>query len=640
MQNLLEDLKNLLEQDERLVVEGELMKNKIIELALQLDPGLIKALLSHQSTKKHFFQEVDGVLVFDKIKFQSFISNKAFLPDSSTAFKNKIGLVNEQGDYFSESKEVVLAWPYRDCVLEGGQTKDDEKRDEVFWNETLAPDEIDTLLAPKVFTNFKKYDKGGGHPVNEITPNDNLIIKGNNLLALHSLLKVYRNRIKLIYIDPPYNTGNDDFGYNDKFNHSSWLTFMRNRLEASRDLLRRDGAIFVQIDDNEVGYLRVLMDELYGRENFICQITIERSAATGHKAINPSPVNVSDYLLVFSKNKSEWKYHHQFTKRGYDRAYNLFIDNLEKGYTSWSFRPISEVLKEKKFAIEEAIRKFPEKIARFAEPSYSGVGKETRDLIDKSKKMPDKIFCQERDGHPNIYLKSGQRILFYKDKLHEIDGEVVTADALTTIWKDIPFQGIAKEGGVVLLKGKKPEKLLRRIIEMVTENKEDIVLDFFNGSGTTSAVSHKMEHQYIGIEQLEYGKNDSVIRLKNVIKGDPTGISQSVNWKGGGSFIYCELAKANQEFIDKIKSAKTAKELKAIWKTMQEKAFISYKVDIKAFNESAESFDQLSLDDQKKFLIEVLDKNLLYVNYSEIEDKDYNISKEDKKLNDKFYSLK
>jgi len=210
---------------------------------------------------------------------------------------------------------------------------------------------------------------------------------------------------------------------------------------------------------------------------------------------------------------------------------------------------------------------------------------------------------------------------------------------LGDFWQDIKTTGLENEGGVKLTKGKKPEELLKRIFEMSTKEGER-VLDFFLGSGTASAVAHKMKRRFIGIEQLDYGKNDSVTRLKNVIKGDSTGISRSVEWKGGGSFIYCELAKANQDFIDKIKTAKTAREVKAIWEKMQEKAFISYKVDIKTFNQNAESFDQLTLDDQKRFLIEVLDKNLLYVNYSEIEDKDYNISKEDRKLNAKFYSLK
>src|SRR5690606_19816913 len=227
MQNLLDDLKGLLQQDERLVVDGKLLKNKIIELALQLDPALIRILLSHESIKKHFFQDVEGVMVFDKTKFQKFVSNKTFLPDSYTSFKNKIGLLDEE-EYLKENKNVVLAWPYKDCVLEGKQSDEDEESNEFFWNETLAPDEIDRLLSPKVVSNFKKFTAHDISTVDNIDKDSNLLIKGNNLLSLHSLQKRLIGQIKLIYIDPPYNTGNDSFGYNDNFNHSSWLTFFKN----------------------------------------------------------------------------------------------------------------------------------------------------------------------------------------------------------------------------------------------------------------------------------------------------------------------------------------------------------------------------------------------------------------------------
>ena len=276
MENLLDNFKNLLQKDERLVSKGELLKNKIIELALKLDKDLIKLLLSDEKMKEVFFVDVDGTLIFDKDRFIKFVSNKQFLPDSYTAFKNKIGLIDEKGEFISEKKEVVLSWPYKDCVLEGGMTKEDQKRDEIFWNEILAPDEISRLLDPKVFTNAKRIDKNGETPLCHsreignlfrIDENgdikDNLIIKGNNLLVLHSLKKRFAGKVKLIYIDPPYNREADTF-YNDSFKHSSWLTFMKNRLEVARDLLKEDGVIFVQCDDSEYPYLKVLMDEIQG----------------------------------------------------------------------------------------------------------------------------------------------------------------------------------------------------------------------------------------------------------------------------------------------------------------------------------------------------------------------------------------
>ena len=293
MQNLQNDLIELLKKEDNLVIDGQLNKNKIIELALKVEPQLISLLLKNDTFKKHFFQEVENVLVFDKIKFQRFVSNKSFLPDSYTAFKNKIGLtINDDttDNFISAHKDVVLVWPHKDCILEGGQTKEDQKRSEIFWNETLAPDSVDRLLHPKVFTNFRKFEglnvlsknitEGLGLETevtnlnvtekssflnNEINfQGENLILKGNNLLVISSLLKIFRNKIKLIYIDPPYNTGGDSFNYNDSFNHATWLTFMRNRLKIAKELLSEDGTIFVHLDYNESHYCKILLDEIFG----------------------------------------------------------------------------------------------------------------------------------------------------------------------------------------------------------------------------------------------------------------------------------------------------------------------------------------------------------------------------------------
>jgi len=157
------------------------------------------------------------------------------------------------------------------------------------------------------------------------------------------------------------------------------------------------------------------------------------------------------------------------------------------------------------------------------------------------------------------------------------------------------------------------------------------------GTGTTCSVAHKMGRQYIGVEQLDYGENSAVVRLKNVINGDQTGISKAVNWKGGGDFVYCELMELNERFIQKIQNAKDTKELLKIWEEMKEHAFLSYKIEPKDIDENIEEFKDLSFENQKRFLIEILDKNDLYVNYSEMEDKQYGISREDIELNKKFY---
>ena len=302
--NLFTELEKLLRMESNYCTEdGVLLKNAIVEAALALRPELIAKLLTHEGLKRNFFTEVNGVLVFDKVKFQKFVMNKRFLPDSYTSFKNKVGLTNEDGDFLSESREVVLSWPYKDCVLEGGQTKEDAKRNEVFWNEILAPDEINRLTEPKVLTNFRRYDADGEHEVDSISMEDNLIIKGNNLLALHSLKKKYAGKVKLIYIDPPYNTGSDSFGYNDNFNHSTWLTFMQNRLEIAKKLLSDDGVICVQCDDNEQAYLKNVMDSILGQENFISTVVIKSSTPSGLKTTHKDKtiIKTKDYLHIYKK---------------------------------------------------------------------------------------------------------------------------------------------------------------------------------------------------------------------------------------------------------------------------------------------------------------------------------------------------
>ncbi|EMQ3454435.1 site-specific DNA-methyltransferase, partial [Escherichia coli O53:H51] len=189
--------------------------------------------------------------------------------NSFTKYRNKVGLTSE-GKYLDYSSDVVLDFPFKDCVLEGGMTKEEQGKDEVYYNEIIAKDEIDNLFSAKILKNARRYDNDGvKENITNFNYEDNLIIKGNNLIALHSLKVRYAGKIKLIYIDPPYNTGSDSFQYNDTFNHSTWLTFMKNRLEIARELLSNDGVIFVQCDDNEQAYLKVLMDSCFGKQNFI-----------------------------------------------------------------------------------------------------------------------------------------------------------------------------------------------------------------------------------------------------------------------------------------------------------------------------------------------------------------------------------
>ena len=288
MKNIFDTVADLLLTNDKYKAEdGKLLKAVVYSDVMAMNETLLTLLLSNKDVKETFFKDVQGTLVFDKQKFAWFMESKEFLPDSYTSYTNKIGLTHN-GNFISQTNDVVLDFPYKDCVLEGGQDKDDQKRSEIFYNETIASDEISRMLAPKVFKNAKRYTAVGSKDllgnldpdtikVKEETgitfkDDDNLIIKGNNLIALVSLLKRYEGKVKCIYIDPPYNTGSDSFNYNDNFNHSTWLTFMKNRLEASYRLLSDDGSIWINIDDDEVHYLKVLCDEIFGRDNFVANI--------------------------------------------------------------------------------------------------------------------------------------------------------------------------------------------------------------------------------------------------------------------------------------------------------------------------------------------------------------------------------
>ncbi|MDI1323413.1 MAG: site-specific DNA-methyltransferase [Algoriphagus sp.] len=620
MQNLLEDLKELLQQDERLVVDGKLLKNKIIELALQLDATLIKMLLKNESIKKHFFQDVEGLLVFDKIKFQKFVSNKAFLPDSYTSFKNKIGLI-EDDEFLKEQKDVVLAWPYKECVLEGSQVSDKEKRQEHFWNETLAPDEIDRLLTPKVLTNFKRISPSGETNETNFSTSDSFLIKGNNLIALHTLKTTLKGQVKLIYIDPPYNTGNDDFGYNDKFNHSSWLTFMKNRLEAAHELLSRDGSIWINIDDVEAHYLKVLCDEIFQRENFVANVIWQKKFAPQNDAKYFSDNH--DHILVFAKDKSNWKPNLLARSEETIARYKNPDDDPRGPWTSGDL----------------TVKTYS---ADYDYPITTPSGK----VIN-----PPKGVCWRVSKDKLQELISDNRVWFGSDggnvpRLKRFLTDVKDGQTPMTIWTH-PEVGHNQEAKqelnkileTDLFKTPKPERLLKRIIE-IGSNENDFVLDFFAGSGTTAATAIKLNRRFITIEQMNYIESVTKLRLKKVIDGEQGGISQAVSWSGGSSFIFCEIMNLNQTFIDQITKATNLSDLQAQINTILDKGFLKYQFSSSAFSIEDESFKELSLNEQKRMLIEILDKNMLYVPLSEIGDSDYEIASTIKEANANFFSLK
>ena len=386
---------------------------------------------------------------------------------------------------------------------------------------------------------------------------ENILMQGDNLEALKALLPFYAGRVKCIYIDPPFNTGHAYESYDDNIEHSVWLGMMYPRLELLREFLSQDGTIAIHLDDEELAYCTNILDEIFGRNNRVNLVTFRQGAAVGHKAINPGLVTVTNFIVIYARNKtSEWKPKRLFTKRSRDPRYSNFIENFEDDYDNWRLVPLSQAFArsfnstlrdvKKKLAdkyettLDGFVTDNADRVVQPVPPAYDGVGQETRDLINVSKEHSDRVFLQERDGYSDIYLHKGKRWLFYRDKLKEIDGELVSGEPLTSLWDDLLSNNLHNEGGVSFPKGKKPEALIKRILELFSDP-GDLVLDSFLGSGTTAAVAHKMGRRYIGIEMGDHAVTHCLPRLKGVIQGEQGGVSKSVEWKGGGGFRFYRL---------------------------------------------------------------------------------------------------
>ena len=414
-------------------------------------------------------------------------------------------------------------------------------------------------LEPRILLEDSERSYHAAHRVSDEDIFDNRLIHGDNLLALKALEQEFSERIRCIYVDPPFNTGQAMENYDDGLEHSIWLGLMSERLSVLHRLLTADGTIFVHIDDNELGYLIVLMDEIFGRSNRLYVVSFKQGSATGHKAINPGCVNTTNFVLMYAKNKSKWAPNRVFTARGRDVRYNQFITNPDEGFEKWqtstlmsafaesegiSEREAREITKQDPERIDEFVRDHADQVVQFARPDYKNVSSAARSLIDQSKAKPDRTFRLERDGYSDFYLKGGQRFLFYSAKLKSIDGELVAGEPLTTLWDDILSNNLHKEGGVKFPKGKKPEALIKRVLDLAT-GPGDWVLDSFAGSGTTGAVAHKMGRRWIMVELGEHCETHVVPRISKVVDGsDLGGVTEEVGWKGGGGFRYYNLGTA------------------------------------------------------------------------------------------------
>lgn len=617
--------------------DGFLIKTAIVTDALSLDEKLLSLLLENEILKNHFFKEIKGMLVFDKLALQQIVSNKNFLPDSWTKYRKRTGISNGDNHYLADSSEIVLAWPHKDCILEGGQTKEEEEADrrEIFWSEILAPEEINRLTEPKVMTNFERYDSEGAKVAEHVSKDDNLIIKGNNLLALYSLKKRIAGKVNMIYIDPPYyftkKKPSDTFSYNSNFRLSTWLTFMYNRFKVAKQLLTPGGVILCHIKEDAIHWTKVLMEEVFGIDNFV--ETFIWKCSDNPNSISDKSRSSVEYIICYEVPKD--------SQRPYigKETENDDAPLLNTGNT------IHEL-------------EFEPGTIKFKIPDGTYEGRHDRvDLITpvivENQTNKNKVILKGEfkwsQKTVNEEVRAGTYFLVKSDKFsirfQRPEGKSMAPE------KYIDEQYLSKAIGVgsnedatthlknlgIEFTNSKPESVVAFFIRAITKP-GDLILDFFLGSGTTAAVALKMGRRFIGIDQMDYIKDAACVRLQKVIEGEQGGVSTIENWKGGGSFVYCELAKANQIFIDEIQKAQSPNDLEKIWEEMQQTGFLSYKVEIETINETKSEFNELSLEEQKKFLMECLNKNMLYIPLSEIDNEEFEVSEKDKLLNQEFYA--
>lgn len=606
--------------EDKYFIGNELNKAKVIQDIDSYDEELIVALLGNEIVKKHYAKQIGEYTVIETNKLIETFEMDDYWMDSNTKYSKKIGLT-VNGRFLDESTDVVLDFPYKDTVLKAGMSKEDvEKEDllpnEPFYNEVIAAEEIDTLLDKKVLLNAKKYTSDGVVDAVEFNEDDNLILKGNNLLALHSLKEKYAGKVKLIYIDPPYNTGNDSFQYNDQFNHSSWLTFMKNRLDIAYELLSDTGSIWINIDDDESHYLKILSDGVFGRENFVANVVWQKKYTIANDARWFSDNH--DHILVYAKNKN------LFNVNGLERSEEMNSryknpDNDPKG--PWITSPLhakSGTDTNFSYTFNNGIEWSP---PRGTFPRFSPAT------------------LKEFDENNMIWFGiNGTAVPRVKKYLTEMG--LVTP---STLWlhQDFGNNDQANKEVRALISDEefstpKPEKLLQKIIQIGSEQGH-IILDFFMGSATTQAVAMKMNRRFIGIEQMDYINTVSVPRLQKVIEGEQGGISKDVNWQGGGSFVYVELMEKSKGYLESVLETEDTDSLKQIYQLMLENVDLDFRADLEQVQEMLN--DGISLEDKKRLLVKVIDKNQLYYNYSEIDDANVRdlISDNDYAFNQSFY---
>ncbi len=601
-------------------------KERLETLILQNDEKLLTFMLEDKNAndyKNAFFKTIANSLVFNQKALLECLTKE--LENSFTRFENKIGLYS-QGRPIKSSELVVLNFPFKDNVLLGNAKDNSTKTKELFYHEILHKKEIDTLLKKKALCRFEMH--GEGDLENALKDkNTNYLIKGNNLIALHSLKKKFAKQVKCIYIDPPYNTGNDSFNYNDNFNHSSWLVFMKNRLEVAREFLSDDGVIFVQCDDNEQAYLKVLMDEIFGRENFIACFVWEKTSNS------LSRIRIkTEYILCYEQTKFGLIFNGDMAEEGQDFPILNEVNvkrTLQFPPNSIYFKTFKGVIKPTKFNKMELIDDL-----RIVNKTNSNMVRINAKFKWTQNKLDDEIkegttFVIKSDEFSMRYIRKGDREVKISNVFNAECGVTTNIKATSEI------KVLFANSNTDLFSTPKPEALISRILEVST-NENDLVLDFFAGSGTTCAVAHKMKRRYIGIEQMDYIETITKERLKKVIEGEQGGISKKCDFKGGGSFVYVELKEVNLEVKRQILNANSKSECLKIFDNLSER-FLK-RADCKIGEIHSEEFQNLDLNEQKRICCALLDSNEDYLNLGDIDEDAWGIDEITKKYNEIFYS--
>ncbi|MGO2243674.1 DNA methyltransferase [Pseudolactococcus laudensis] len=622
----------LSEFGETYLIGDELNRSKLSTDLRQYDEKLLKKLLSIDFIREHYLVELAGEKIFKVELLEEAVLYSDYWDTSYTKYENRVGLTSG-GKFLADNEDVVLDFPFKDGVLTAAMTKEDNEDgyDDAFLNEVIEKDEIDRLFDKKVFVNAKKYDEDGSHEVTEFSTQDNLIIKGNNLFALHSLKERYAGKVKLIYLDVPYffkkKISEDSFKYNSNFHLSSWLTFLKNRLEIAKELLSEKGSIWINISEDGMHYLKLLADSIFTKEKFVG--TIPRKTRNGKSDV---PFNLSqdfDWLLVYTNGSD---------------SDEIIGRKVERKYLTTEDFP-SRPWRKADMTSQRTIQERPNSNFTMVNPK---TGKEYPVNPKRSWAVAKDTFQEWYDnggiGFPDDYdFMSGEkpfrRVFKDEDDAEDKKASAVYSDFLLKLYDGKTTNSLGNDQ-IDELFGRddfdyaKPEELLMEIIKITTAE-NDLVLDFFMGSATTQAVALKMNRRFIGIEQMDYINTVSVPRLQKVIAGEQGGISKDVNWQGGGSFVYAELMLKNMGYLQDIIHSSDLTELKMVYDRMKsnDDVDVSFRADLTKIDFS-EGFEA-----NKRLLVKLLDKNGLYYNYSEIDDANVRdiIADTDYQFNHAFY---